>query len=133
VAADSDTVCPALVTDRDLARWMPVYGYEVDYGDPWPHAATVPSGSSHVAAWSLTPVAGLDANDQLLQAQEVADVSTFARTGNPTAHFEPAWPQFNTTAELMSLAPGDDSQVMSVAQIALDHNCGFWDEVAPKP
>jgi hypothetical protein len=27
--------------------------------------------------------------------------------GNPTARFEPAWPQFNTTAELMSLAPQD--------------------------
>ena len=33
VAADSDTVCPALRTDEKLSRWTPVYGYEIDDTD----------------------------------------------------------------------------------------------------
>ncbi len=49
VAADSDTVCPALVTDREMARWMPVYGYEMDDGDPPPNNQTVPTGASHAS------------------------------------------------------------------------------------
>lgn len=132
VAADSDTVCPALVTDQDLARWMPVYGYEMDNGDP-PPTATTPTGSRHVGSWYLTPTVGLDANQQVLQQQEVAYVTTLARTGHPTAQFTPVWPEFNTTGDLLSLAPGADSQSMSVTQIELDHNCGFWDKISPRP
>ncbi len=137
VAADSDTVCPALVTDQDLSRWMPVYGYEIDDGDA-PYAsfepAGEPNGSYHVAAWFLNPVSpALDANQQVLQNQEVADVTTFARTGNPSAVNTPIWPEFNTSANVMSLAPGGDSQIMSIAQIEINHNCGFWDRIAPRP
>lgn len=135
VAADSDTVCPALVTDRDLARWMPVYGYEIDDGDAPPASfepANEPNGSYHVAAWFLNPVSpALDPNQQVLQNQEVADVTAFARTGNPTARHTPIWPELNRSGELMSLAPGGDSQVISAAQIAQDHNCGFWDRITP--
>jgi len=36
-------------------------------------------------------------------------------------------------SQVMSLAPGGDSQTMSVAQIAVDHECGFWDKVSRKP
>jgi para-nitrobenzyl esterase len=137
VAADSDTVCPALVTDRELARWMPVYGYEIDDGDA-PYAsfepAGEPNGSYHVAAWFLNPVSPpLDANQQVLQNQEVADVTTFARTGNPSAVNTPLWPEFNASTDVMSLAPGGDSQIMSIAQVEMDHNCGFWDRIAPTP
>jgi para-nitrobenzyl esterase len=39
VAADSDTVCPSLVTDQDLASRMPVYAYEIDDNDIPPYAA----------------------------------------------------------------------------------------------
>jgi para-nitrobenzyl esterase len=142
VAADSATVCSSLRTDQDLARWMPVYGYEIDNGDPPGEvggvgAATTPTGAAHVAAWDLTPIAaGLDANMQVLQAQEVEGVTTFARTGNPTALNTPTWPEFKnngTDSNEMSLAPGGDSQAVSVGQIGEDHNCGFWDKVMPKP
>ncbi len=34
VAADSNTVCSALRTAQKLSRWMPVFAYEIDYGDP---------------------------------------------------------------------------------------------------
>jgi para-nitrobenzyl esterase len=138
VAADAYTVCPAIVTDEDLARRMPVYGYEIDYGDPPPASfepADEPNGSYHVAAWFVLPMAGLDLdpNQRVLQQQEVADLTTFARTGNPTGDFTPTWPEFNSSSEVMSWAPGGDSQIMTTAEMSLDHNCGFWDRISPTP
>ena len=55
-AADSDIVCPAICLDRDLVRWMSVFGYEIDFGDAPGVAfepAGHPNGSYHVA--SLVP------------------------------------------------------------------------------
>jgi para-nitrobenzyl esterase len=136
VAADSDTVCPSLITDRDLSRWMPVYGYELDDDDIPPYAATgtanTPAGASHVGAWFLNPVSpALDANQQALQDEEVASVTHFARTGNPSAPGTPEWPQFRPSQSEMVLAPAGDSAVMSIYQIMAIHNCGFWDRLAP--
>jgi para-nitrobenzyl esterase len=94
VAADSSTVCSALRTAEELSRWMPVYAYEIDYGDPWPQRFTGESmGAGHVAAWVLTPVtnANLDVNQRVLQNQEVAFVTSLARTGSPTATGTPVW------------------------------------------
>jgi para-nitrobenzyl esterase len=133
VAADSDTVCPGLVTERELARYMPVYGYEMDDGDPPPNTQTVPAGAQHASdPWDLTPTTGLDANMQVLQQQEIAYVTTFGRTGHPTALHTPIWPEFRT-GNIMSLAPGGDSESMSIAELQLIHNCGFWDRIAPRP
>ena len=136
VAADSDTVCPAIRTDQALARWMPVYGYEIDYGDA-PTASFLtpgqPNGSYHVAAWFVFPTPGLDPNQLVLQQQEVAALTTLAGTGNPTAPNTPTWPSFNTSHEVMSWAPGADSQVMTTAEMSLDHNCAFWNRISPKP
>jgi para-nitrobenzyl esterase len=136
LAADSTAVCPALTTARALARRMPVYQYEVDDGNAPPESMTgQPAGSHHVADWFLTPTPGLDVNQQVLQAQELAAVTMFARTGNPTAPSVPNWPTFKLgqAGQVMSLAPGGDSQLMSVDQISAAHNCGFWDRVSPKP
>jgi para-nitrobenzyl esterase len=134
VAADSDTVCPSLVTDQDLARWMPVYGYEIDDNDIPPYAAG-PAGSaagaSHVGAWFLNPVSpALDANQQALQDEEVASVTHFARTGNPDATGTPDWPEFNRSHAEMVLAPAGDSAATSISEIMAIHNCAFWDQVA---
>jgi hypothetical protein len=95
----------------ERAAPMPVYGYEIDNGDPPGEegvgAATTPTGAAHVAASDLTPVAaGLDANMQVLQAQEVEDVTTFARTANLTAPNTPVWPRFKND--------GSDSTEMSL-------------------
>jgi hypothetical protein len=40
LAADSDTVCPAIVTGQALAHWMPVYGFLMTDDDIPPYAAT---------------------------------------------------------------------------------------------
>jgi para-nitrobenzyl esterase len=137
VAADSGTVCQSIVTDQDLARWMPVYGYLITDNDIPPYAATgtvsSPAGASHVGAWFLNPVSpALDADQQALQDQEVANVTTFARTGNPTAQNTPIWAEFNRSGEEMELAPAGDSQLMPISQIEANHNCGFWDQIAPR-
>jgi para-nitrobenzyl esterase len=140
VAADSDTVCPSIVTDQELARWMPVYGYLITDNDLPPYSATgsplipAPAGASHVGAWYLNPVSpALDANQQVLQNQEVAEVTTFAETGNPTAPGSPVWPAFNRSGAEMELAPAGDSQIMPAFMIGAIHNCGFWDRIAPRP
>jgi para-nitrobenzyl esterase len=140
VAADSNTVCPSIVTDHELARQMPVYGYLITDNDIPPYAligsplVPAPAGASHVGAWYLNPVSpALDANQQALQNQEVAEVTTFARTGNPTAPGSPAWPSFNNSGAEMELAPAGDSQVMPASDIGAIHHCGFWDSIAPRP
>jgi para-nitrobenzyl esterase len=135
VAADSDTVCPSLVTDRELSRFMPVYAYEIDANDIPPYApgpAGTAQGASHIGAWYLNPVTpALDANQQALQDEEVASVTRFAATGNPNANGTPFWPEFRDSGSEMVLAPAGDSAAMSVGQIMAIHNCGFWDRIAP--
>jgi para-nitrobenzyl esterase len=135
VAADSDTVCPSLVTDRDLSKFMPVYGYEIDANDipPYaPGAAGTAQGASHVGAWYLNPVTpALDANQQALQDEEVASVTHFAATGNPNANGTPYWPEFRRSGSEMVLAPAGDSAAMPIGQIMAIHNCGFWDRIVP--
>jgi para-nitrobenzyl esterase len=147
VAADSDTVCSALRTAEELSRWMPVFAYEIDFGDVSSATTGESMGASHVGQWILTPVIPpLDVNRQVLQNQELAYVTTLARTGNPTADGTPIWPQFKADRDkdgrfdadddagfVMSLSAGADSEKKLVAQIRLVHNCDFWDEVTPKP
>lgn len=137
VAADSDTVCPSLVTDQDLARRMPVYGYEIDDNDIPPYPAAGPGvvapGASHVGAWFLNPVTpALDANQQVLQNQEIRYVTTFARTGTPTPDGAPPWPRFNPAdPSELSLQPAGDTEVVTAAEVSAQHNCAFWDRISP--
>jgi len=140
VAADSDTVCSALRTARELSRWMPVFEYEIDFGDVSGALTGESMGASHVGEWVLTPVSpAYDVDRQVLQNQELAYVTTFARTGNPTADGTPIWPKFKAddgddkAGLVMSLTAGADSQKTLVAQMRLVHNCAFWDEVTPEP
>jgi para-nitrobenzyl esterase len=140
VAADSDTVCPALQTDRDLAARLPTWGYEIDDNDIPPYRAAGPGvvapGASHVGAWYLTPQSPpLDANQQVLQNQELAYVTAFARTGRPAANGTPPWPRFDPSNHptVMSLQPAGDSERASVAELSAQHNCAFWDKLSPNP
>jgi para-nitrobenzyl esterase len=113
VAADSNTVCPALVTDLDLARWMPVYGYEIDDGNAPPAVflpPTEPNGAYHAADWYVYVEGRFappppTADEAALQAQEVAEVTSFAKTGAPAATNTPGWPEFGRSGAVLSLAP----------------------------
>jgi para-nitrobenzyl esterase len=135
VAADSDTVCPSLVTAQDLASRMPTREYEIDDNDIPPYQAAGPGvvapGASHVGAWFLTPVTpALDANQQVLQDNEIAFVTAFARNGNPNTSGVPVWPKLNNTNDVMSLQPAADSELVTTDELAAQHNCAFWDRVA---
>jgi hypothetical protein len=35
--------------------------------------------------------------------------------------------------QVLSLSAGGDSQPLLISQIALAHNCAFWDSVTPRP
>ncbi len=135
VAADSDTVCPAMVTAQDLAGRMPTREYEIDDNDLPPYRASgtgvVAAGASHVGAWFLTPATTpLDANQQVLQDQELAFVTAFARNGDPNTTGTPVWPKLNNSTDVMSLQPAGDSELVSTDEMAAQHNCAFWDRVA---
>jgi para-nitrobenzyl esterase len=49
VAADSNTVCSALRTAEELSKWMPVFAYEIDFGDVGTALTGESMGASHVA------------------------------------------------------------------------------------
>jgi para-nitrobenzyl esterase len=145
VAADSDTVCPALVTASRLSKSIPLYEYQGDDTDAPlgnENDPTVPNAEYHIGGYYIFPdvniqnpfnVTPLDANQQALANQELAQFGAFARTGDPSATGTPAWPQFSTASQLvMSWQPGGDDQLTTGSVISLDHNCGFWDQIAPK-
>ena len=143
VAADSNTVCPAMVRDQYLSKAMPVYAFEGDNPDlpPYTTGTTTPAGSMH--DWEpgyLFPTAMgipviLDADQATLRSELIAQFTAFARTGSPNTTGVPLWPQFNSrTGDLvMSLQPAGDDELMSASAISFDHDCAFWDKISPKP
>lgn len=136
LVADSDTVCPALRADQRLSGHVPVYAYENDdtgaallsgAGSP-----ALPNGVYHAAELPFlfpdypgSPV--LDADQQALGGQVVAEWTAFARTGDPAAAGTPSWPAFRHASAVMSLQEAGDSQLVTAGDIARAHHCGFWD------
>lgn len=142
VAADSNTVCPAVVRDQYLSKVMPVYAFEGDDPDLPPYTGTTdPAGSMH--DWEpgyLFPTAmgipvNLDADQATLRTELIAQFTAFARTGSPNTTGVPLWPRLNSrTGDLvMSLQPAGDDELMSASAISFDHDCGFWDKISPNP
>jgi para-nitrobenzyl esterase len=143
VAADSNTVCPALVRDGYLSKAMPVYAYEGDDPDlpPYSTAATDPPGSQH--DWEpgyLFPTAmgipvALDANQAAMRTELIEQFTAFARTGSPNTTGVPEWPQYSASSGnlVMSLQPAGDDELISADAISFDHDCGFWDNISPRP
>jgi para-nitrobenzyl esterase len=141
VAADSNTVCPALVRDRRLSKHITVYAYEGDNGDPPPRtpATTTPTGAAHVSELGFifpgvfTTQTTFDANQQVLANQIFSEFTAFARTGNPNTATTPNWPVFGgKNSEVMSMQPAGDSTLRSTNEISIEHNCAFWNSISPK-
>ncbi len=90
VAADSNTVCPALSIDREMSRRSPTYAFEMDDPNAVPDAFEppgLPNGNHHDADWFLFDIglpAPTTANERVIEQQELVAVSAFARTGTPT-------------------------------------------------
>ena len=145
VAADSNTVCPALVRDQYLSNVMPVYAFEGDTPDlpPYSTATANPPGSQHdwepgylfPTAMGIPVDSQLDANQATLRTELIAQITAFARTGSPNTTGVPLWPRYksDTGYLVMSLQPGGDDELMSAAAISFDHQCAFWDRISPKP
>jgi para-nitrobenzyl esterase len=137
VMADAFSVCPALVSDGQLAKSIPVYAYEDDDSDspndPPSAAEPQPLGAYHSAINHLVhdPASSLDSNQASLQSQVLAQWTGFARTDNPNVTGAPAWIQYGrgNRAQVMSLVPAGDSTLAPTSVIAAEHNCGFWDAV----
>lgn len=136
VMADAFSVCPALVSDARLSKYIPVYAYEDDDSDSPPPPTTTPEtqplGAYHSAINLLVhdSPASLDANQAALQSQLLAEWTGFARTGQPTVSYTPVWPPYTARNHLvMSLEPGGDSALTPASTIMMQHNCGFWDAV----
>jgi para-nitrobenzyl esterase len=136
IMADAFSVCPALASDSQLARYVPVYAYEDDDADSPPSPTntpeTQPLGAYHSAINRLVhdSPAALDANQKALQDQVLAQWTGFARTGQPTVSNTPLWTRFSPRHQVvMSLMPGGDSTLVPASSIMMEHNCAFWDAV----
>jgi para-nitrobenzyl esterase len=145
VAADSNTVCPALVRAQYLSTVMPLYAFEGDNPDlpPYSTATANPPGSNHdwepgylfPTAMGIPIDSQLDANQATLRSELIAQITAFAATGSPNTTGVPLWPRYkpNTGYLVMSLQPAGDDELMSAAAISFDHQCAFWDRISPKP
>jgi para-nitrobenzyl esterase len=132
VMADAFSVCPALVSDAQLAGRIPVYAYEDDDSDS-PTTEQAPSlGAYHSAINRLihdTP-GSLGPNQATLQDQVLAEWTGFARTGDPTVPYSPLWEEYTAADRpVMSYQAGGDSALIPTADIEAQHDCGFWDRV----
>jgi para-nitrobenzyl esterase len=144
VVADSDSVCPAIRTDEDLARHIPVYAWENDDADMPPDFypqfldPTKPYGAYHIAADPFlfpNPSIVLSPDQAALAQQFTAQAVGYARTGNPTAPGTPLWTRFarRGSHKLMTLVPAGDSALTPAAVINEQHHCGFWRARTPRP
>ncbi|GAA4547393.1 carboxylesterase/lipase family protein [Amycolatopsis samaneae] len=138
IVADSNSVCPALRTARQLSRHLPVYAYQVDNTDSppvWFLDPAKPNGAFHVAENSFlfpAPDAKFDPNQAVYGRQLVTQWTGFARTGDPTVPGAPRWSAYTARdPRVMSLQPAGDSVL--TREIGEQHQCGFWNDVAPAP
>ena len=129
VMADAFSVCPALVTDQQLARHIPVYAFENDNGDTPQGNPTLPLGAFHNAENPFlfpSSTLAIGPNQAVLGDQIVAQWSGFARTGNPTVVGTPAWPLYSERQLVMSLVSSGASSLIPTSTLDMQHNCGFW-------
>jgi para-nitrobenzyl esterase len=144
VVADSDSVCPALVADRYLARYTQVYAYESDDAsipvDIWPSYLldpTEPNGAYHISANTLlfdsAQVAAASPDQAALVDEFTDQTAGYVRGGNPTAPDTPLWTPFTRRGEpVMTLVPAGDSALTPASTIEMQHHCDFWSAVSRK-
>lgn len=138
IVADSNAVCPSLLTSRRMSRHIPVFTYQDDFSDP-PQRSGVPSpnpvGAYHIGVnrfLLVPPGTQFNANLQAFSDQVTAQWTGYARTGNPTVDGTPRWTRFTPgRPAVMSLNAAGDSEMTT--EISEQHNCGFWNSVAPSP
>ncbi len=131
IVADSNSVCPSLLTSRRLARHLTVYAYQVDNPDSPPAGwldQTKPNGAFHVSENNFLYATGgtsWNPNQTAYGRQIVAQWTGFARTDNPTVDGTPLWTPYTAAdPRVMSLLPAGDSAM--TGEIGRQHHCDFW-------
>ncbi|MEV0678728.1 carboxylesterase family protein [Actinosynnema sp. NPDC050436] len=136
IVADSNSVCPSLLTARHLSRHLPVFAYQVDNPDSPPATwldQTKPNGAFHVSENNFLYFVGSgtwNANQSAYGRQLVAQWTGFARTGNPTVPGTPLWTPYTADdPRVMSLLPAGNSTM--TGEIGRQHHCDFWHGITP--
>jgi para-nitrobenzyl esterase len=138
IVADADSVCPSLTAFRRLAKHITTFAWQGANPDV-PTTTPLPLGAFHDSEArfnfpSATTV--FDPNQLAYQAQINTQWTGYSRTGDPTVPGAPLWPPFANhphDALVMSLVPAGDSALTPVSTLSVQHNCGFWNAVAPPP
>ncbi|MGH3166630.1 MAG: carboxylesterase family protein, partial [Trebonia sp.] len=132
IMADAFSVCPALASDAQVSRFIPVYAYEDDDSDSPDPGSTQALAAYHSAVNRLVhdDPASLDPNQAALQNQVLAEWTGYARDGQPTVAGTPQWTTYTEHSPLvMSLQAGGDSLLVPASTLLAQHNCGFWESV----
>lgn len=131
-------------TDRDLsltfARWVPTYAYQFDHRTG-PGLLPLPGfvwGAGHAAELAYfwpsfdngVPIAPtFDAGERRLARDMVQWWGQFVRAGRPGTVDGVRWPRFRDGGQVLSLRAGGRSTLITDAQRAAQHRCGFWSTV----
>ena len=134
--------CPNLALTRDLARHVPTWAYEFA-ARTGPGLQPTPGyewGAGHAAELAYlfpsfdngTPIAPtFDAGEQQLAAEMKQYWGAFVQYGDPAVPGQTAWPPYGADQAVLSLQPGGQSTVVPDAALAEEHQCAFWDALAP--
>ncbi|WP_432985427.1 carboxylesterase/lipase family protein [Dactylosporangium sp. CA-233914] len=133
----------SVMTDRMWAlktrEYLDLYGaenrvYFYEFADEFPppefpFPEVLPSGAYHNSDISYlfrAPAfeAQLTAAQRELSDSMIAYWSSFAWSGKPTAAGQPEWPRYDTTGEVLSLAPGPGG--IGPVDYAEEHKLAFW-------
>jgi carboxylesterase type B len=134
--------CPNRGLARALAESTRVFAFEFDHRTgPGlnPQPAGYVWGAGHAAELAYmwpsfdngVPIAPtFDAGERELATDMVRYWGSFVRTGHPSARGSSAWVRFDRTGQVLSLRAGGESRLVSDAEVAAEHDCGFWDAPA---
>jgi len=100
---------------------MDLPGYEWGAGHAMELAYLWPSFDNGYSLYDLLTPAQLQLSRQMVEWW-----GAFTKFGAPEAPGQPIWPTDNG-GRLMSLRPGDQSQVISGTTFGAEHQCSFWD------
>jgi carboxylesterase type B len=108
-----DLHAPGLNNDHPGYQWGAGHAMELAY--LWP------SFNNGYSLYDLLTPAQLELSQQMIRYW-----GAFVTTGRPEVTGQPAWPRYGS-GQLMSLRPGDQSQLISAATFGAEHQCAFWD------
>jgi para-nitrobenzyl esterase len=130
---DSVFACPAIDTDRQARRHVPVYAYEFnDRNAPPMLPADIPLGAYHAAELqyvfqytpSLSLVPEFTPAQWALSEAMVTYWTDFAKRGTPNARGSARWPSARSE-KLLSLDPAG-LEPLSFTAFEADHQCALW-------